>query len=237
MLIVIALAVVISAFMGGLLALKFKDHLHIVLGFSAGAVLGVAFFDLLPESIEAGAKAGIPTLTIVAGAFFFYLLLDRLLFFHCHDDGHCGAGNHRGRVGAGNLSLHSFLDGAAVGVAFHASPAIGAVVALAVLAHGFSDGINTVGVILRHGGNRREAFKWLMLDAAAPALGILSTYFLPISETAIAPLLAIFAGFFLYLGASDLLPESHHGHPKGWTTAATILGAIVVYLAVSLIGV
>ena len=232
MLIVIAVVVVAAAFLGGLLALKFKDHLHIILGFSAGAVLGVAFFDLLPEAIEAG---GVAALTIVALAFFIYLLLDRLLFFHCHDDEHCGAGKHRGRVGAGNLSLHSFLDGVAVGVAFHASPALGLVVALAVLAHGFSDGINTVGVILRHGGNRREAFKWLLLDAAAPALGIISTYFIPINEAIVAPLLAVFAGFFLYLGASDLLPESHHGHPKGWTTVATLAGAALVYLAVTIL--
>lgn len=238
MLPLVAILAFASALAGGLLALRFRDKLHIILGFAAGAVLGVAFFDLLPEAIEILGDSDfiVPPLTLVAVAFFAYLILDRLFFPHCHGGEHCGNVMHRGRFAAGGLSFHSFLDGAAVGVAFQASPALGLVVALAVLAHSFSDGINTVGMIIRYGGSRAESFKWLTLNALAPVVGIMLTYFVTINEAAIGPLLAVFAGFFLYLGAADLLPESHHSHPTRWTTVATIAGVLLVYLVVRAIG-
>lgn len=227
---------------GGLLAFRFRDQLHLVLGFSAGAVLAVAFFDLIPEAITFAGGDITKALTAVFGAFLIYMILDRSLFLHQHteEDCHNEAHDHnqaRGRFGAGSLSLHSFLDGVAVGVAFQAAPALGLVVALAVFAHGFSDGINTVTVIRRHGGSKAEAFKWLAVDAAAPCLGVISTFFFTLPTGAIGFMLAIFAGFFLYLGASDLLPESHHGHQTHFTTVATVVGAAVVWGIVKALGV
>jgi len=99
------------------------------------------------------------------------MFIDRTFFTHCHEENHDHT-NNRGRFGAGSISFHSFIDGVAIGFAFHVSNAVGMVVAAAVLAHGFSDGINTVSMILRHGGSRREAIKWLLLDSVAPVLGM-----------------------------------------------------------------
>lgn len=224
MLFIIALAAFVATLIGGLFALRLRDRLHLVLGFSAGAILGVAFFDLLPEalSLAAGAYDASTILSITALGFVTYLVLDRLVLMHGHspDDGH----SHRGVAGASALSLHSLLDGVAVGFAYQVSPAIGLVVAVAVLTHDFSDGINTVGLILKNGGTRREAFRWLTLDALAPVVGIGLTLFYTLPETSLSLLLALFAGFFLYIGASDLIPESHHAHPVRWTTVATVLG-------------
>jgi ZIP family zinc transporter len=87
-------------------------------------------------------------------------------------------------------------------------------------------------MIIRHGGNKKEALKWVVIDALAPSLGILSTLFFTIPEKIIPIILSVFAGFFLYIGASDLLPESHHNHPTKWTTFATILGMTIIYLVV-----
>lgn len=231
-----------AAFLGGLLAFRFQDKLHLVLGFSAGAVLAVAFFDLIPEAIELAGNDITRALTVVFLAFLVYMILDRSLFLHQHSDDHCHNEAHtpntaRGRFGAGSLSIHSFLDGAAVGVAFQAAPALGLAVALAVFAHGFSDGINTVTVIRRHGGDQRESFKWLALDSLAPFLGVLSTFLFTFPESALGFIIALFAGFFIYLGASDLLPESHHGHQTHWTTVATIMGAALVWGVVQALGV
>lgn len=225
------------------MALRFKDKLHLILGFSAGAVIGVAFFDLLPESINLGSKFyDIGTLTsITAIGFLVYLLLDRLVFLHAHAHSH-DHGDHseevegkqisRGILGAGSLSIHSFLDGVAIGLAFQVSAAIGAIVAVAVLVHDFSDGINTVNLILKNRGEGKFAFKWLIVDALAPVVGAASTLFFSLPEKSLSVVLAIFAGFFLYIGASDLIPESHHAHPKFLTTAMTILGAAVLFTAV-----
>jgi zinc transporter ZupT len=237
----VSIAALISTFLGGMFALKFKDKLHLILGFSAGAVIGVAFFDLLPEAMELAKDSySISYITsIVALGFIGYTILDRFIFFHSHGrDEHSEVSSRkRGILGAGSLSVHSFLDGAAIGLAFQVSSAVGAVVAIAVLVHDFSDGINTVNMILKNAGSKRQAFKWLLFDAVAPVLGVFSTLFFTLPESSLGVILAIFAGFFLYIGASDLLPESHHGHPTIWTTVATVLGMAVLFGAITLAGV
>lgn len=234
----IAVAAVAVTFLGGALALYFRDKLHLILGFSAGAIISVAFFDLLPEALALAGPIIAPSriLTTAAFGFFAYLIVDRLIFGHCHEADQCHNHRHvhRGRFGAGSLSVHSFLDGLAIGLAFQVSLAVGAVVAVAVLTHDFSDGINTVSTVLRHGGSRHEAFKWLAADALAPAAGVLASTLIAVPAASFAFLLSLFAGFFLYLGASDLLPESHHSHPTLWTTATTILGVLVMYAAIAL---
>jgi len=231
LLVIIAAAAFLSTLLGGLLALKLRDKLHLILGFSAGAVIGVAFFDLLPEAINFGEKFHTPSaiLSYTALGFLSYLVLDRILLFH-------GESAPRGPLAAVVLCIHSLLDGVAIGFAFHASHQVGIVVAIAVLTHDFSDGINTMNIVLRNGGDRARAFRWLLVDAAAPMLGVASTFVFTLPGGAFGTALALFAGFFLYIGASDLIPESYHAHPKFLTTAMTLAGAAVLYLAITLIG-
>jgi ZIP family zinc transporter len=227
----IAAAAFASTLAGGLLALTLRDKLHLILGFSAGAVIGVAFFDLLPEAIGIGSAthAADEILAWSALGFLFYLVLDRILLFH-------GSAAQRGGFVASVLCIHSVLDGVAIGVAFQTSRAIGVIVAIAVLTHDFSDGINTMNIVLRNGGSRTEALRWLSLDACAPVIGILSTFLFALPPSAFGLALATFGGFFLYIGASDLIPESFHAHPKFLTTAMTLAGAAVLYVAIRLIG-
>jgi zinc transporter ZupT len=231
LLLTIAVAAFLSTLCGGLLALRLRDKLHLILGFSAGAVIGVAFFDLLPEAINFGAQFhdAATVLAFSALGFLFYLVMDRILLFH-------GEGASRGRFAASVLCLHSLLDGIAIGLAFQASHQIGIVVTIAVLTHDFSDGINTMNIVLKNGGQRRQAFRWLLVDASAPVIGVASTCFFTLPGSAFGTALALFAGFFLYIGASDLIPESYHAHPKFLTTAMTLAGAGALYLAIALIG-
>lgn len=232
----IALAASVATFIGGSFALKFRDKLHLILGFSAGAVAGVALFDLLPEAIELGTKyhsASTVSLFIAFGLFG-YLILDRLILLHTHEEDD-EVNIPRGFFGALTLSAHSFLDGIAIGVGFQASVAVGIVVTAAVLTHDFSDGINTVNLVLKNGGSWKRAFNWLLVDAAAPVFGAASTLLFRIPESAIGLVLAVFVGSFLYLSASDLIPESHHRHPRALTTIMTLLGALVLYMVVHLV--
>lgn len=241
----IAIGAFVATFLGGFLALRIQDKLHLLLGFSAGAVIGVAFFDLLPEAIEMSTSSGVHEVsfatTLMAAGFVLYMFIDRFVFPH-HNDDHCENEHHlgpqarRGYLGAGSISVHSFLDGIAVGLAFQVSPAVGLIVALAVLAHNFSDGINTVSLIVKNGGSRASALRWLTIDAIAPVLGIIAASFFSLSEATLGLVLSVFCGFFLYIGASELLPESHHNHPTVWTTVATVLGVVVLWGAVSLAG-
>jgi zinc transporter ZupT len=227
----IAAAAFASTLAGGLLALGLRDKLHLILGFSAGAVIGVAFFDLLPEAITVGAQFHTPSAIFAwtALGFLSYLVLDRILSFH-------GDSAHRGGFTASVLCIHSLLDGVAIGLAFQTSKAVGIIVAIAVLTHDFSDGINTMNIVLKNRGNRTTALRWLLLDAVAPVLGIISTLFFTLPSAGFGVALALFAGFFLYIGASDLIPESYHAHPKFLTTAMTLAGAAVLYAAITLIG-
>jgi len=239
MILIISLAAFVSTFLGGIFALKFKDKLHLILGFSAGAIIGVALFDLLPEAIELGGGVyEVSSITsLVALGFIIYMLIDRLVILHLHHEDEPLHHKDRGRFGAGSLSFHSFLDGVAIGLAFQVSVAVGAVVAIAVLVHDFSDGINTVNMVVKNGASRKEALRWLLLDACAPVLGVLSTYFFTLSSTSLGVILALFCGFFLYIGASDLLPESHHRHPAVWTTVSTIIGMAVLFVAIQFAGI
>lgn len=231
---IIAIAAFVATMLGGALALRLRDSLHLVLGFSAGAVVAVAFFDLLPEALNLSGTAhdAATVMSFVALGFLLYLLLDRLLLLHSHAHEEHEETQARGHVRAGSLSLHSLLDGIGIGLAFHVSTAVGVVVAVAVLTHDFSDGINTVNVVVRYGGTFKKALRWLVVDAVAPVIGIGATLLFTVSESSLGLLLALFAGFFLYIGASDLIPESHHAHPTFWTTFMTILGAGVLFAAI-----
>jgi len=244
MLIGIAIATFVFTLIGGFVALRYKDRLHLILGFSAGAIVAVAFFDLLPEALELGQKYYDVSVIvgIVALAFFVYLVLDRFVFLHAHahDDDNSEQGlskqevRHlrKGTFGVSTLCVHSFLDGMIIGLSFQISVAMGVIVAVAVLVHGFSDGINTVGLVIRNNGDSRRALYWLISIALAPSLGVLSTLFITPPEQWLVIILAAFCGFFLYIGATDLIPESHHAHPKFLTTAMTLLGAGVLYFAI-----
>ena len=224
----IGLATGAATYLGGALALRVKEKIRLILGFSAGAVIAVALFDLLPEAAQL--SRGAPLLEVVAFTgvgFAAYLLLDRTLKGLSRQ----GAGH----LGPASLTTHSFLDGLGIGLAFHVSSGAGLVLALAVLAHDVSDGVNTVSLSLTT-SSPRTARRWLTADAIAPILGIVAGQLAPIPGQMLALLLAAFAGVFLYIGASELAPESYQRHPRLWTSISTALGMAVIYGAVRLAG-
>ena len=218
LIVAIAFCTAIATLLGGLFALSLRGRLGLVLGFSAGAVIGVSFFDLLPESLSLSGPAVLP---VAAAGFFFYLLFDRLV---AHHDAPA-----RGFLGAASLSTHSLLDGFGIGIAFQASHGAGLVVSAAVLAHDFADGLNTVNVVTKNGGARAQALRWLLVDALAPLVGAGLSLFFHLDANLLGLLLAGFAGFFLYIGAVDLLPESQRSAGRLWASCSTLLGALFLY--------
>jgi ZIP family zinc transporter len=199
---VLAFIAFVSTLAGGLVAVRFRGILQYFFAFSSGALIGITFFDVLPESLIIADSVGLPVrylmITIVA-AFIFFSFLQRFFLTHHHheDEEH---GHIMGPIGAAGLIIHSFLDGAAIGIAFHVSSSMGIIVALAVISHDFTDGINTVVIMLKNQQNVRNARIFLFIDAAAPVFGILATSFFMINETVLSLILAAFAGEFLYFG-------------------------------------
>lgn len=202
--------------------------------FAAGALLGVSFFDIFPEIIallESGAVDTTLALGTVVLAFLLFHVLDRSITIHSlrsHPDGDRGRMTN-GRIRALGLSIHSFLDGVAIGTAFHIGFALGVLVGLAVVFHDFSDGLNTVTVMLRAGAKSRPAFYWLLTDAITPLIGAASTFLFFLSDTVLALLLAFFVGEFLFIGAADLLPEAHETGTSFRLVGATILGVLLIF--------
>lgn len=225
----------VSTGVGGAAAMRFRDRLHLLLGFSSGAVLAVALFDLIPEVFRLGAGAAV--MPISALGFLIFFALERYTAMHRareHAHEHAAHAQEFGVLMAAGLSLHSFLDGVAIGVGFQTGMEVGLLIALGVIAHDLSDGLNTVTVVLAHGNPLRRAAVWLLVDMAAPVLGALSTTLFRLNHQMLPGVLAFFAGSFLYIGASDLLPEARE-HDSPWVAVATAAGLAGVYVIVQAI--
>ena len=230
MAVLLAAVTFVSTSLGGLAALRFRDRLHLLLGFSSGAVLGVVFFDVLPEVFITTRQPRTVMLGAAAG-FLVFFALERYTSMHAGREHEHAAAEHEmelGAVGAAGLSFHSLLDGVAIGVGFQAGGLIGAAIALAVICHDFSDGLNTVTVVLAHGGRPRRAVRWLLVDAITPVVGAASTLLFRLPEAVLPWILAFFCGFFLYIGASDLLPEARE-HKGVRVLVATTAGMALIF--------
>lgn len=229
----LSLCTVLSTLAGGLTALRLQRHLETVLALSGGVVVGVALFDVLPQAIS-GIDDPRRVTTLVAAGFLTFFFFQRALVLHHRDDPeHAQAHRRVGALGAAALSIHSFVDGLGIGIAFGVDTLTGVLVFVAVISHDFADGLNTVTFVLRQHGERRQALRWLAADAAAPFFGAIVGTLVSVSDTSLAYLLAVYAGFFLYVGASDLLPAAHE-RTSPLRIALTLSGFALTYAIVAL---
>lgn len=241
MAIALALSTLISTLLGGLFALRNNARLHLVLGFTAGVILGVVAFDILPEiadlSRATSTSFGTPMIALAAGFLIFHAIEKSVLIHGAHENEYARHSHPAvGLASALALSGHSLTDGIAIGLAFQVSGSTGLTVALAVIAHDFADGINTVALMLAHGNSRRRSLALLILDATAPVIGAASTLFYSVPDLDLLLYLGAFAGFLLYIGASDILPEAHADHPSQRTVIMTILGTALMWVLIQAIG-
>jgi zinc transporter ZupT len=239
-----------STALGGLFALRKRNRLYLVMGFSAGVLIAAALVDLLPEALEmigpndAAAREQIFLFAMLG--FFVYFTLDFFVHLgaagheerveatgHADHVEHVDSGGHKhhhhnhvsfGSAAALGLTVHSFLDGFAIGGGFQASARIGWLVAIAVLAHDFGDGVTTIGIVLGSKGKLRTSIGWLLADAIAPVLGCAAALAMTISTSVIAYLLGFFAGSFLFIGAAHLLPEAEHEGKVRWLYFVVVAG-------------
>lgn len=232
--ILLSLATFVSTLLGGLTALKKADKLHRLLGFTAGVVIGVVAFDLLPEifkNVGHGITDREAMIALVCGFLVFHVVEKSILIHHSQE--HEYEVHQHPQVGwasAMALSGHSFLDGLGIGLGFQAGTVIGISVALAVIAHDFSDGLNTVTLMLINKNNRKKAFTMLLVDAGAPVVGAIVGTLVHIGDSGLTLYLGFFAGFLLYIGASEILPEAHSKHSSYVTIALTVLGAVFMFV-------
>jgi ZIP family zinc transporter len=232
-----SIASFVSTTIGGLLALRLRSRLRYVMGFTSGVLVALVAFDLLPEIFhlvhEQAIDPVIPMLALMLGYLAFYAVEKMSLIHHSHESETGETLTTHPQVGllsALALSGHSFLDGVGIGLGFQVSTTAGIIVAIAVIAHDMSDGLNTVTLMLVNQNTRRRALAMLALDAIAPVLGTLSTFLFTIHGIALPIYLGFFAGFLLYIGASDILPAAHSKQSTAGTVLLTFVGALFAFV-------
>ena len=159
--VLLSVTTLFSTLLGGLTALKNQHLPNQIMGYTAGVMLGVVAFDLLPEISGITAKNQLDItgamVALVIGFLLFHVLEKTILIHNAHETQY---GQHRhphvGLASALALSGHSFLDGVGIGLGFQVSSSVGITVAIAVIAHDFSDGLNTVILMLHQYQDRKS---------------------------------------------------------------------------------
>ena len=237
----------IASLLGGIILLiKEKSAVkisHYLSAFAAGALLGTAFLDLLPEAKEAaGEEVNIFLFALVG--FLFFFILERLIHWSHHhqieelEDKKKAPQSIITLINIGD-GVHNFVDGVVIATTFLISIPLGIITSFAVAAHEIPQEIGDFGIMLRHGVKRKKILFFNILSAFASILGALLTYLYGESIKNLLPIfLSVAAGFFIYIAASDLIPEIHHQEKKSIAITETlllILGVIVIYFSVLLL--
>ncbi len=225
----------LSALAGGFLALRAIRHVGLIIALGAGIRIGAAYFDLIPESVEhLGGSLDLAMIFTAVGFLAFYAI-EKLTALHVGhetaaeldhgDESH----RHIGFIGSLGMSFHSFLDGVALAAGLAIGGGLGLVIAAVVIMHRFSDGIGIVSLLLASRMPIGAIYRWVALVALAPVVGVVVGLLLPIPDEVLGGMLAVFAGFFLYIGAAELLPEAHRSDRSRWVVVATLAGVAAIY--------
>jgi len=237
----------IGALIGGLILLareKFAVRISSFLAsFAAGILLGAAFFDLLPEAVHEGEELGIDIFSwTLAGILIFFLIERTIHWFHHHENIH-----EHNKESKSTLPLiiisdtaHNFIDGIVIAATFMTNPALGVATTIAVFAHEIPQEIGDFGLMLHKGLTRGKIILVNIASAALAIFGALLTYMLGnFLEGYIPALLALTAGFFIYIALSDLMPEIHYEKKRRFAAikgTLLLLGIIVMWIVSSALG-
>jgi zinc transporter ZupT len=233
--VIFSIATFFSTFFGGLFSIKFKDKLHAIMCFTAGVLVGVFSFDIMPEIINDVKEHNFdPTGAMVAfvvGYMIFHVLEKSILIHHAHEEEYADHKHPQvGILSALALAGHSFMDGVGIGLGFQTNTKVGILVAIAVISHDFTDGMNTVTLMLINKNTPRRAKWFLLLDSLTPILGAASTLLFTLPPYFLVLYLGFFGGFLMYIGASDILPQAHSKHSSMKMIGLTALGLLFVFL-------
>lgn len=223
------------SFIGGVLAFlnaeTIRRFAHFVVSFAVGALLAVSFLDLIPEAVAMSSLEFVMPL-VMAGMILFFVLEKFLFWYHCHE-GKCPVHTYTYLILWGDF-LHNFIDGVIIALTFMVDVKLGVLTTFAVILHEIPQEIGDFGILLHGGFSKKRALFYNFLVSTSTILGAILTFSM---GTALGPFipvgLALAAGNFIYLAATDLMPELHESskfsHSIG-QVALIILGAILVIL-------
>lgn len=230
---IFTIAASIAALAGGLVAMRRRGSLDASIALTSGLVLGLVTFDLLPEIFDIAQSQQLdpvwPMMAMTTGFLVFHVFEK---FVSLHETSETPYEKHAhpklGTARAVALTGHSFLDGLSIGVGFQVSASVGTAVAIAVIAHRFADGFDTTTFMLFHKNKLQHIKIWLSVVVIMPVVGGLTSLVFTFSESALAIYLGFFAGFILYIAASNILPQAHTQKFSRKNIALTILGTLIL---------
>lgn len=234
--VLLAVVTCLSTLLGGSFAARRRKNIGVLGAFAAGVLITTSLLDLLPQTFRLATSINVPienvmALTVVG--FIFLYVISRVISHHVYsNEGEYVEVKHPlgGLFATSELSVHSFIDGLAIGFGFQADIHVGIIIAIAVIFHDFTDGLSTVAVMIDSGNSLRNSLRMLLLDAITPVLGAVVALFVTVQQYYIVLLLPFFAGGFLYLGAGDLLPEAHEKNPQTLTVISCISGFVLIFI-------
>lgn len=216
---------------------KIKKATHFIVSFAIGALLSVAFLDLIPEAIE-GSSADKILPFVLGGVFLFFILEKFIFWYHCHD-GKCEIHSYSYLILWGDF-FHNFLDGIILALTFMADIRLGMATTVAVILHEIPQELSDYGIMVHGGLSRGKALFYNFLSGLASVLGALIAWSVGATLEPFLPIgIALTAGAFIYLATTDLMPELHESTNVSHSVIQTvfvILGAILVILPGYFIG-
>jgi zinc and cadmium transporter len=210
-----------------------KEFFIHLLAFAAGALLSAAFLDLFPEAVETGLHVQTIFMTALGGFIFSFLAEGAFLRFHHHDTHRLGAAPW---MMIASDSAHNFLDGIAIAAAFFVNIPLGIVTAIAVAAHEIPQELGDFSIMMHAGWERRKILFWNIASSLFSTAGAVGAFFFRETiEPYVGYVLAATAGVFLYIAASDIVPELYHTSRRdklSHVTVLFVLGILVVGIVV-----
>jgi zinc and cadmium transporter len=207
------LLVSVISFAGALSLLISSDRLNKILmylvAFAAGSMIGAAFFHLLPEVLNQADSSLIVFVYTLVGFSAFFVLERILRWHHCHI-GKCETHEHLGWLNLIGDGFHNLIDGMVIFAAFLGGPALGIPVTLSIILHEVPQELGDFGVLIYAGFTKKRALIYNFLSAAVAFLGVFIAFVLySYTQSVSVFLLPFAAGGFIYIAASDLIPEIH----------------------------
>ncbi len=209
-----------------------------LLAFAAGAFLSVTFLDLLPEAVEAVEEPHGIFIAVIVGFIFFFVLERALMRFrhHDHDDEHSHLVQTEHVEPLPTLiiigdSVHNFLDGIVIALAYIANPVLGLVTTIGIAAHEIPQEIGDFGILLSQGWAKKKVILVNVLQSLLTVVGAIIGYYIgSMLESSLPYLLAGVAGMFLYIAGSDLIPEIHHrtGHRHFFRVVIPLISSVII---------
>jgi ZIP family zinc transporter len=234
--ILLAIVTCFSTLLGGTFAARRRKNIGVLGAFAAGVLITTSLLDLLPQTFRLATSVNVlleDVMALTVVGFLFLYVISRVISHHVFsNEGEYVEVKHPfgGVFAASELSVHSFIDGLAIGFGFQADIHVGIIIAIAVICHDFTDGLGAITVMLNSGNSLKNSLRMLFLDAIAPVLGAVVAIFIELQQYYIVLLLPFFAGGFLYLGASDLLPEAHEKNPQILTVISCTSGFVLIFI-------